>query len=216
MTKVDCLDDLVRVVESSANVNNVQLVGDQNGESIVPMYDWVNFFGNSMKKIPLITKQHHFAFRSTSVQIREFSDSSEKVITLYTNTSYSGFSEVITPPGLSLQRKWYLHDKIREFCSQETSDLVCPKPDQPNPRSTPQPSPSSSPHPANSRKRSRVCGSCGEIGHNKRTCTKSNNVAGPTTTITLGPVGGPPTLNTILGPVEGPQVKSWTCGRSLT
>ena len=155
-------------------------------------------------------KQQHFEFRSTSVgsvQAREFSDTSEKVFTLFTGASYDGFPEVITPPGLSLQRKWYLHNKIQEFCSAETRDLICPKPDQPNPSSTPQPSPSSSPrrsHPTDSRKRSQVCGSCGEFGHNKRSCTKSNNVAGSTTAITLGPVGGPPTLNNILGPVESP------------
>ena len=95
------------------------------------MYDWVNFFGNYFKKIPLITKQHHFEFRwisDGSVQVREFSDTSEKVFTLYTSASYNGLPEVITPPSLSLRRKWYLHNKIREFCSPETRDLVCPKP----------------------------------------------------------------------------------------
>ncbi len=54
-TKIDCLDDLVKVVDTSANVNEVQLVGNQMGESLVPMYDWVGLFGSRFKKIPLIT-----------------------------------------------------------------------------------------------------------------------------------------------------------------
>lgn len=38
----------------------------------------------------------------------------------------------MTPNGLSLERQckerqWYLYDKIREFCSDSTKDLVCPK-----------------------------------------------------------------------------------------
>ncbi len=65
-TKIDCLDDLVKVVDTSANVNEVQLVGNQMGESLVPMYDWVGLFGSRLKKVPLITRQHHFQFIKTS------------------------------------------------------------------------------------------------------------------------------------------------------
>ena len=65
-TKVDCLDDLVGVVNNSAVVNECQLVGSQSGESLVSVYDWVGLFGSRMKKIPLITRQHHFQFTSTS------------------------------------------------------------------------------------------------------------------------------------------------------
>ena len=193
--KVDSLDDLVSVVNSSATVNEVQLVGSQSGESIVPMYDWVGLFGSRHKKIPLITRQHHFKFSSTSpgeVVVREFNDSTETTLKLTSDTSLaSEFPDVIKPPGLSLQRRWYLHDKIRDFCPPETKDLVCPKPDLPPPtRSTPQPPspPSSSPpnssHPGTSngtqRKQSRVCGCCGEIGHNRRTCPRLRDQGPPT------------------------------------
>ena len=64
------------------------------------------------------------------------------------STTLNKFPDVIKPPGLSLQRRWYLHDMIRDFCPPETKDLVCPKPDLPPPTwSTPQPPspPSSSP-----------------------------------------------------------------------
>ena len=43
-TKIGCLDDIVRVVESSAVVNHAQLVGTQDGEVLVPTYDWADFF----------------------------------------------------------------------------------------------------------------------------------------------------------------------------
>ncbi len=33
---------------------------------------------------------------------------------------------MIIPPGLSLLRRWYIHDKIREFCQLEVRDVVCP------------------------------------------------------------------------------------------
>lgn len=38
-TRVSCLDDIVKVVESSAHVNMAQLVGTQEGENIVPTYN---------------------------------------------------------------------------------------------------------------------------------------------------------------------------------
>ena len=36
-----------------------------------------------------------------------------------------------------VKRRWYIHDKIREFCSEETKDLVCPQPESPCPYPTP-------------------------------------------------------------------------------
>ena len=43
-TKIGCLDDIVRVVEKSAEVNHTQLIGTQDGRVLVPMYDWAEFF----------------------------------------------------------------------------------------------------------------------------------------------------------------------------
>lgn len=43
-TKVGCLDDIARVVEESAVVNHAQLVASsQDGEVIMPTYDWAVF-----------------------------------------------------------------------------------------------------------------------------------------------------------------------------
>ena len=182
VTKVDSLDDIAKVVVSSAQVNEVQLVGTQSGEIIVQTYDWAGFFGSLIKKIPLITKHHHFKFYSThpgTVTVKEYSDSHENVYVLTHLCTLIGLPEIFHPRGLSLERQWYLHDKIREFCSPETRDLVCPEPHTPKPRSSsapPSPQPSlhqleseNDPSPPPIKKR-RVCGSCGQFGHNKRTC----------------------------------------------
>ena len=39
LTKVGCLEDIVSVVQSSAKMNYAQLVGDQQGNVIVPTYN---------------------------------------------------------------------------------------------------------------------------------------------------------------------------------
>jgi len=63
-TRVDCLDDLVRVVEGSAEVNHAQLVATQAGEVMVPTYDWAGFFEAPFKQTALrgIKSYHHFKF----------------------------------------------------------------------------------------------------------------------------------------------------------
>ena len=60
------------------------------------------------------------------------SDGEERSIQLLKDPTWkptaSQLPPVIVPNGLSLERQWYLFDKIREFCSDESKDLVCPKP----------------------------------------------------------------------------------------
>ena len=43
-TFVGCLEDIAAVVSKSSEVNEAQLVGAQDGTSIVPMFDWESFF----------------------------------------------------------------------------------------------------------------------------------------------------------------------------
>lgn len=35
---------------------------------------------------------------------------------------------VVKPPGLDLKRQNYLYESIREFCTENTKDITCPKP----------------------------------------------------------------------------------------
>ena len=52
--KVGCLDDIVKVLENSAKVNYAQLVGTQDGQVIVPVYDWANYFDAPFKQTALL------------------------------------------------------------------------------------------------------------------------------------------------------------------
>ena len=45
-TQVNCLDDIVKVVNSSASCNVAQLVGDQQGQVLVNIYNWLDFFNH--------------------------------------------------------------------------------------------------------------------------------------------------------------------------
>lgn len=62
-TKVECLDDLVQVVESSAAINHVQLVGTQSGEVIVPTFDWADFLSKYKKKTVIVTKKNSIYYK---------------------------------------------------------------------------------------------------------------------------------------------------------
>ena len=137
-SKVGCLDDIVRVVNESAAPNVAQLVGSQSGEMLVPMYDWSSYFDDITVKTALkgITQMHHFHFSKSfpgKVKVRNNTDDNWRTINLLKDPSWrpSSLPKQLIPPGLSLERQWYLHDKIREFCPEHCRDLVCPEPSQP-------------------------------------------------------------------------------------
>ena len=50
LTRVGCLDDITSVVKTYAVMNHPQLVGDQQGNIIVPSYDWIEFFNDITTK----------------------------------------------------------------------------------------------------------------------------------------------------------------------
>ena len=54
-TKVACLSDLERVVNSSAEANVAQLVETQSGEVVVPTYSWTAMFAGGLRKLKHIT-----------------------------------------------------------------------------------------------------------------------------------------------------------------
>ena len=141
-TKVNDLDDIANSVSRSSFVNVPQLVGDLDGTCYVPTYNWSDFFDQYTIKTSLKgTKQlHHFRFEAKSpgaVYVKSKNNDSERKITLIKDTSWSpsasDLPSVIAPPGLSLERQWYLFEKIREYCSDATKDAVCPKPSRPLP-----------------------------------------------------------------------------------
>ncbi len=135
-THVQCLDDLVKVVEESADVNKAKLIGNEAGDVFVPTYDWLSFFAPDMKKLPQIKLFHQFTFSSLKpgiVTCKEYSDSSSIDIDVRKNKLtwhpvVTDLPPVITPKGLSADRQWYLYEKIRPYCQEYSADITCPLP----------------------------------------------------------------------------------------
>ena len=186
-TFVSSLQDLVDVVDRSADVNVPELVGTQDGAVLVPTYDWVSFLGEHFRRVPQMKSQHHFHFSSTSpgvVNMKEYSDSDSRQFRVLVDSSWepspATLPTQILPAGLSDERKWYLYHQIREFCRDGTQDLVCPHP-EPNsdsrlspvrhrPPTTASCSVHSNDHTPPTKRR-RHCKQCGGTGHDRRTCT---------------------------------------------
>ena len=63
-TFVSSWQEIANVVESLADVNTAQLVGTQDGEVIVSVYDWTQFLGEHFRKVPKMKSYHHFTFKS--------------------------------------------------------------------------------------------------------------------------------------------------------
>jgi len=191
-TKIGSLSDLAHLVDTSAKVNFAEVTGREDGEVLVHAFDWQSFFSQYFLKLKGIKKLHHIRFSSDSpgcIFTRERADSAEvKVNLLKSSATHPEFSAPsrLVPTGLSLQRQWYLFSKIREFCPENTRNIVCPHPTEelqlsryPSPApmdDCPPQSPisahSSSPPPQPPPpKKSRLCSSCHQSGHNARTCT---------------------------------------------
>ena len=181
---VSSLDELVKVVEESADVNTSQLVGTHDGEVIVPTYDWARYLGQVFRKLKGIKKYHMFRFSASSpgnVFLKTTSDPNEPEV-IYnilskdcSSLSATVFPSIVPPSRLSLERQWYLYNSIRQYCTLETKDLTCPLPSvsAPVPPVPPPPPPQIPPEEQDTSppaKRSRRCGRCKQHGHNRATC----------------------------------------------
>ena len=134
---VSLLYEFARLVEtsSSTRVNKAQLVGMHNGRVIVPVYDWISFLGQYFKKLPNITKFHHFCFSWENPEMvfyKEFVSSPEQSFMLLKRNIILPPSltlpNEINPEGLTEESKNYLYREIRQFCKTGTEDLVAPAP----------------------------------------------------------------------------------------
>ena len=113
-TRVSCLDDIADVATKSASVNHPQLVGHHDGTSIVPFYDWSNYFEEYTIKTALkgITQMQHFRFNAAfpgHVFVKESNDGKERKIKLVKDTTWksslTNLPDTIPPPGLTLESR---------------------------------------------------------------------------------------------------------------
>ena len=97
------------------------------------MYDWKEYLTPFFKKFDKIKKQHHFRFDKNSpgsIFFKEYRESPEEEMKMLRSENIPQcMPPVITPDGLSHERKLYLYNEIRNFCKDEFKDLVCPKPE---------------------------------------------------------------------------------------
>ena len=85
---MNCLDDIADIVRNSASVNHPQLVGHQDGTSIVPFYDRSNYLEEYTTKTALkgISQMQHFRFNAAFLPgyaiVKESSNGEECLIKL--------------------------------------------------------------------------------------------------------------------------------------
>ena len=183
---MSCLQDIVDVVNSSADVNTAQLVGTEDGEILVPTYAWDDFLREHFRKLPGIKSYHHFVLSASSpgvVTLKTFSDSTASTFTLvYDDDNWAPTAEelppIVQPSGLSNTRQWYLYKQIREFCRAGTEDRVCPLPSVPPEEeeleghsNEPREDEGADENVPRRATQVRRCGRCGAAGHNRRTCS---------------------------------------------
>ncbi len=168
-TTVSSLPEIEKMVAASsiAGKNIPQVIVDSSGKRHVIWYDWSSFLSPYFTTIPGISSYHSFRFNSDfpgKVFLRKYSKSLEEVVTIINDVNSfdsKEMPEVIVPPGMSFQRKMYLYEKIRPFCSSEAAaQLTCPRPllqvqniEWSGSSTLP--------------KRSRKCGHCKQPGHTK-------------------------------------------------
>lgn len=124
------------VINKSAECNYAQLVSREDGSTIVPTFNWTDFFAPKMRKIKGIKKLHHFKMDSASpgcVLAKEQCDTPEVKYDLL-KTPWTPDDDnlpgVVPPHGLNAERQWYLYNQIHPFCPAEDMDsvpFICPQ-----------------------------------------------------------------------------------------
>lgn len=132
----ETMNDVAESVRmSSRNGHNIpQLVNDP--ETPVIFYNWSSYFETFFKKLPSISKYHHFKMCANNpgvVTVKEYCSSEEKVICILKRDIHmfdnNTLPTSISPKGLDAARQWYLYDEIRPFCRDTSNNLQsCPKP----------------------------------------------------------------------------------------
>ena len=136
-TDVSSLDDLALVVNESAVCNLCQLVGTQDGTTIVPSRDWAGFLSSHFRRLDDIKQYHQFRFEQHHpgvVFLKKTATAEEETRSLLWGVwtpSPADRPPLKTPTGLSLERQKYLFTKIREYCREDSKDVVCPDPSLP-------------------------------------------------------------------------------------
>ena len=107
-TVVSSLPELEKVVEKSsiAGKNIPMPTIDSTGKRHVVWYNWNEFLSKKFCTIPGISQYHHFQFDSSTPGI----DTQIKIVKDDVTIDVIEMPEIITPPGMSLDRQKYLYE----------------------------------------------------------------------------------------------------------
>ena len=142
---VSSLKEMEATVRRSTlqEVNIAQLVEDERGTVFVPMYDWQAFLIPFSKAVKGIKQYHHFSFSHQAQGVMMATPHAEgptQILPVLVG-DVGAVSHAPPPwvqsPGLSAYRQWYLFNSIRYFCTDNTKDVMCPKPTVPQPGPAP-------------------------------------------------------------------------------
>ena len=119
-----------------SGLNIARTTGIENGKVIVPVQDCQSFLMKEMqyKRIDNIKNNHYFKFDAEhlgSVKIQKYSEAPSETVLMTKAGFLSDDSRptTIALEGLSQSRKQYLHEMKRQFCSAETKDTLCQRPE---------------------------------------------------------------------------------------
>jgi len=133
----DQLADLID--RSTENGHNIcQRYQNASGNPNFEYRDWSKWLSKYFKKLPNITKYHHFSIDKNKpgvVITKETIDGPEekhellKDTFIFSNKQLLRLPVKLVPSGLSSERSWYLYEKIREHIpALDDKDATCPLP----------------------------------------------------------------------------------------
>ena len=124
-------------------VNIPQLVGDERGTVFVPMYNWQAFLIPFSKAVKGIKQYHHFSLSYQAqgvVMATTHAEGPTQILPVLVGDAGAVPNDPpsrVQSPGLSAYRQWYLFNRIHDFCTDDTKDIMCPKPTVPQPGPAP-------------------------------------------------------------------------------
>ena len=144
-SQISSVFELVHVVNTSTQkeINLAQLIEDPIlKQTLVQVYNWKSYFETYFRKVPNITRYHHFQFDATKpglVFIKEFLLAEEKTITIMKNQCtlhFEGMPLVLNPRALQQNVHGICTSISVNMCQTIASkDITCPKPSVPKPKS---------------------------------------------------------------------------------
>lgn len=138
ITEAYTIEDVANIVQMSSVVNKPVITANEKEELKIDFWKWTDFFFETLNwtKIPLITSYSHFEFnRKKPGVVTCFKSLEDEGIEFKIgflddkkNLSITDDQFADLSSGLTEERKEYLFKNIREFCSDESKDILCPRP----------------------------------------------------------------------------------------